>query len=99
MDNGHRNKDQCTLYIYDRWQSDFERLFSFLGITGTSVTAQRASVSIGTVTYSEVTSAFRSVGNTSVNRAGDCGRKLTFTASVVRALVWYVWINRSCFFN
>ena len=56
--------------------SDFERGF-IIGarMAGASVTktAQLASVSIGTVT--KVTSAFRSMGKTSVNRVGNCGRQ------------------------
>ena len=56
-------------------------------MAGASVTktAQLAGVSIGTVT--EVTSAFRSLGKTSVNRVTHCGRQNTFDDCDARALV------------
>lgn len=76
--------------------SDFERGF-IIGarMGGASVTkiAQLACVSIGTVT--KVTSAFRSVGKTSVNRAGNCGRKRRFSDRDARALVRYVEKNKT----
>ncbi len=55
-------------------------------------TAQVARVSVGTVT--KVTSAFRSMGKTSVNRVGNCGRQRTFDERDARALVRYVRKNR-----
>ncbi len=60
-------------------------------MAGASVTktAQLARVSIRTVT--KVTSAFRSVGKTSVNRVGSCGRQRTFDNC---ALMWYARKNR-----
>uniref|UniRef100_A0A0E9XKT0 HTH psq-type domain-containing protein n=1 Tax=Anguilla anguilla TaxID=7936 RepID=A0A0E9XKT0_ANGAN len=58
--------------------SDSEREF-IIGeqMAGASVrkTSQLASVSVGTVT--KVTSAFRSMEKTSVNRVGNCDRELT----------------------
>ncbi len=71
---------------------DFERVF-IVGarMAGAPVTktAQLASVS-GT----KVTSAFRSVGKTSVNRVGNCGRQRTFDERDAHALVRYVRKNR-----
>ena len=58
-------------------------------ISGASVkkTSQLSTVSKRAVT--KVTSAFRSVGETSVNRAGNCGGKRTFSERDARALVRY----------
>uniref|UniRef100_A0A3B4XRT0 Transposase Tc1-like domain-containing protein n=1 Tax=Seriola lalandi dorsalis TaxID=1841481 RepID=A0A3B4XRT0_SERLL len=76
--------------------SDFERGF-IVGarMAGASVTktAQLASVSIGTVT--KVTSAFSSLGKTSVSRVGNCGRQRTLDDRDARALVRYVRKNRT----
>ena len=68
--------------------SDFERgLIVGAQMAGASVakTAQLASVSTGTVT--KVTSAFRSMGKTPVNRVGNCGRQCTFDDHDACALV------------
>lgn len=56
-------------------------------MAGASVTqtVQLVGVSIRTVT--KVTSAFRSMGNTSVNRVGNCDRQRTFDDHDARALV------------
>ena len=89
----YKNAEQAQLILIlyqdgKRKRSDFQRGF-IVGarMAGASVTktAQLASVSIGTVT--KVTSAFRSMGKTSVNRVGNCGRQRTFYDRDARALV------------
>lgn len=57
-------------------------------MAGASVTKTAQLAVLGTVT--KVTSAFRSIEKTSVNRAANCGRQCTFDDCDARALVRYV---------
>ncbi len=47
----------------------------------------------------KVASAFRSMGKTSVNRVGNCGRQRTFDERDAHALVRYVRKNRRATFR
>ncbi len=87
----YKNSKQASLILIlhqdDKRKRDFERS-SLLGHRWQELlshNAQLASVSIGTVT--KVTSAFKSMGKTSVNRVGNCGRQHTFDERDARALV------------
>lgn len=76
--------------------SDFERgVIVGARIAGASVTktAQLAGVSIGTVT--KVTSAYKTLGKSSVSRVGNCGRQRSLDERDARALVQFVKKNRS----
>lgn len=66
-------------------------------MAGASVakTALLAAVSMRTV--NKLTSAFRSMGKTSVNMFGNCGSQHIFGECNVCALVRYIWKNRMSF--
>ena len=75
-----------------KYVSDFERRLIVRADASVTKNAQLAAVSIGTVT--NVTSAFRSMGKTSVNMVGNCSQQCTFYDRDAHALARYVKKNR-----